>query len=119
MKKGPSDGSMGHASTEGGTAAECPSFPSLPPLLPQVPIRPLPLLPLQVDDSELMAAECEEEGGEGEEASSVVTVLHYRPIALGAAKLPAYLQVRAGPPATAQRRGEEPGLTPPPPSTAG
>ena len=66
-----------------------------------------------------MAAECEEEGGEGEEASSVVTVLHYRPIALGAAKLPAYLQVRAGPPATAQRRGEEPGLTPPPPSTAG
>ena len=40
------------------------------------------------------AARVAEDGDNG--ASSVVTVLHYRPIALGGARLPAYLQVRGG-----------------------
>ena len=55
----------------------------------------------KVEDSELLAAEGEEDAldeegpgqGDAEGAvSSTVTVLHYRPISLGAARLPGYLQ---------------------------
>ncbi|GAX73842.1 hypothetical protein CEUSTIGMA_g1292.t1 [Chlamydomonas eustigma] len=47
--------------------------------------------PIQVDDSELAAAEGEGDEEVGEGATSV-TVLHYRPINIGKARLPKYLQ---------------------------
>ncbi len=51
--------------------------------------------PMQVDDSELAAAEAEGEEEEDGDGASSVTVLLYRPISLGRTKLPGFLQVRS------------------------